>query len=84
VSGRTGKLTTATIIARGPRMVLASGVHDDGRLLAVIFLEGESCFAAGHIDGSFTTHDKTGYIDFKTLAKSYTLSYLLRVGRCQP
>ncbi len=61
-------------------MVLA---QDDGRRLTVIFREGQGCcFKGGFDHASFMTHLTDGsYISFRVLAKSYTLGYLLRIGK---
>lgn len=80
--GRSGKMTNEAHRQRGNRMVLTQGHHGNGNKFCVIFQEGQSCFSSGFTSGSFMMHDKAGdYISFRTLAKSYTLSYLLRIGR---
>jgi hypothetical protein len=74
--------------ARGPRMILTKVAHDNGERIAVIFREGQSCFSSGldeHImvmfRGGFMMKHGESYISFRMLAKSYTLKYLLRIGR---
>jgi hypothetical protein len=62
-------------------MVLAQGEHENGQRLMVIFREGRSCFSAGFGHGDFMMKGATGYTSFHTVAKSYTLGYLLKIGR---
>jgi hypothetical protein len=57
------------------------GEHENGHRMTVIFREGQSCFASGFAHGDFMTKATDGYVSFRTLAKSYTLSYLLKIGR---
>jgi hypothetical protein len=82
MAGKSGKLTNAALRERGPRMILTQGTHDNGQRLTVIFRQGQSCFKDGFGQGSFCTTDGKGeYIIFRTLAQSFTLSYLLNIGR---
>ncbi len=75
MAGNTGKMTMGQVIARGPRMRLLSlyrgeesGVMCRVRIGFVIACEGLLPF---RLSGP----------DFGTYARSYSLSYLLRVGR---
>ena len=68
MAGRTGKMTADALEARGPRMVLGEVRMPDGRGFAVIYREGAEPFLPGN------------YRLF-TWSKSFTLSYLLRIGR---
>lgn len=79
MSGRTGKLTAEALRERGPRMVLCRGDHDNGSSIKVIFREGQEPFESGGAD--FMRRDSNGFISFGRIAQSYTLAYLLRIGR---
>lgn len=81
MSGRTGKLTAEALAARGPRFVLSLAVGRTFRHL-IIWQEGRNPFR-GFVHGDFVvgTDVPHAYISVSTLAKSYTLSYLLRVAR---
>ena len=68
MAGRTGKMTAEALAARGPRMVLAEVRMPDNRSFAMVYREGAEPFLPGN------------YRVF-IWAKSYTLSYLLRIGR---
>jgi len=68
MAGRTGKMTADALEARGPRMVLGEVRMPDGRSFAVIYREGAEPFLPGN------------YRHF-TWSKSFTLRYLLGVGR---
>jgi len=70
MAGRTGKLTRAELNRRGPRLWLLQALTVDSE-----------------IPGFFITRDdeyrraiKLGY-GFRAIAASYSLAYLLRVGR---
>jgi len=71
MSGRTGKMTAEALAARGPRMVLGEIRLPDGRSFAVIYRENAPPFSPAR---------PTPYQSF-VWAKSYTLSYLLKIGR---
>jgi hypothetical protein len=83
MSGRTGKLTTEALEARGPRMVLTqanTGTEETGSMM-VIYKEGFEPFVQFRT-GSFMTRLANGLtVYFGILARSYTLSYLMRVAR---
>lgn len=68
MAGNTGKMTRDALEAAGPRMVL---VH--GRGGCVIFKQGQAPFPHGHAFGYG--------LGFGIIARSFTLSYLLRVGK---
>jgi hypothetical protein len=70
MAGRTGKMTAEALAARGPRMVLGEVRLPNDRSFVVIYREGQEPFRSG--DNSFRLF---------TWAKSYTLSYLLKIGR---
>jgi hypothetical protein len=78
--GRSGKLTNEALHSRGPRLVLAEGEQNDNRFM-VIFREGQSCFSSGFGHADFVMESAGKYTIFRTLAKSYTLNYLLKIGR---
>ena len=80
MAGRTGKLTNDALRSRGPRLVLAEGEQDDKRFM-VIFREGQSCFSSGFGHADFVMESGGRYTIFRTMAKSYTLNYLLKIGR---
>jgi|HubBroStandDraft_1064217.scaffolds.fasta_scaffold594659_2 hypothetical protein len=67
MAGNSGKMTNEAIAARGPRMVLAR-LYRQGWNMLVIYREGQEPFNDGrqHVG---------------VLAKSYSLSYLKKVGR---
>jgi capsular polysaccharide biosynthesis protein len=73
MAGRTGKLTNEALAARGPRMVLARIEHQNGRESYVIHLERENCLRYHGGSASPAT--------LKPVAKSFTLSYLLKIGK---
>jgi len=63
-------------------MILAQGTKDNGERITIIFREDASPFAAQFNHGSFLTDTPTGaYVNFRELARSFTLSYLLKIGR---
>ena len=85
MAGRTGKLTNEALRNRGPRLVLAEGEHENGESMMVVFRENQSCFKSGFGHGSFAmVDDRGGYISFHELARSYSLNYLLNLGRTKP
>jgi hypothetical protein len=66
MAGNSGKMTNEAIAARGPRMVLARvGANGQAYRGLVIYRERECPIK----------------VPFSVLAKSYSLSYLLKVGR---
>lgn len=71
MSGRTGKLTREALAARGPRMVLTILVNQSGLRQQII-----------HRDRQWPViFDKHPYVSSYLIAKSYSLSYLLRVAK---
>jgi hypothetical protein len=68
MAGTTGKMTRAAIRVRGPRMRLLT-FEENGRRCFTVAREGQLPFSADRIP------------DFYTLASSYTLGYLLKIGR---
>lgn len=82
MSGRTGKLTADALRARGPRMVLCRVQKDEGAKSLVIFRAGQSCFAkTNYSDRSIPGNEPGTYYYLSTVAESYTLSYLLKIGK---
>jgi len=69
MAGNSGKMTNEAIAARGPRMVLARVVKGIGRSWLVIYREGQP-----------TVRLRDG-MSLSVLARSYSLSYLKRVGK---
>jgi hypothetical protein len=67
MAGNSGKMTNEAIAARGPRMVLAR-VHRQGWSMLIIYREGQEPWR----------HLQCWHF---VLAKSYSLSYLRKVGR---
>jgi len=67
MAGNSGKMTNEAIAARGPRMVLAR-LYRQGWNMLVVYREGQEPF-------------KDGTVWVGVLAKSYSLSYLKRVGK---
>jgi hypothetical protein len=67
MAGNTGKMTRGAIERRGPRMCLGYMVGDEGYF---IFREGQLPL-------------KNNYYRLRVLARSYSKSYLMRVGRAQ-
>lgn len=85
MSGHTGKMTAAAIDARGPRMVLtqvnrlAGHPHGPKEGIGwVVSLEGKSPFNIPPTKAGWSL-DSWELVRY---AKSYTLSYLLRIGGC--
>jgi hypothetical protein len=71
MAGNSGKMTNEAIRARGPRMVLGEiRPNDESRSLWVIYREGAEPILL----------PSPNYRLFEW-SKSYTLSYLLRIGR---
>lgn len=72
MSGRTGKMTAEALEARGPRFVLATvyRIRRDGTQVSV----GKIIFRE---DASPLNWD----IRFAVISKSFTLRYLLKVGK---
>ena len=68
MAGNSGKMTNEAIAARGPRMVLARLCNTKGVGMLVIYREGQEPF-------------KHGTVWVGVLARSYSLSYLRRVGK---
>lgn len=82
MAGRTGKLTREALQARGPRLVLGGFTHDDDSESKVIWRERESCFSDGVDEASFMRQLPNGhYLSGRAIARSFSLSYLLRVGK---
>lgn len=69
MSGRTGKMTREALAARGPRMVLASIQKPGGPELGLIIFR----------EGQIPINREKGY--YTLLAKSFTLRYLLMLGK---
>jgi len=68
MAGNSGKMTNEAIAARGPRMVLAR-LYRQGWNMLVVYREGQEPFRYESRCWHFV------------LAKSYSLSYLKRVGK---
>jgi hypothetical protein len=68
LAGNTGKMTAAALAARGPRMVLGEIRFSETRSVLIIYREGSVPLLPGN------------YKLF-TWARSYTLSYLLRIAK---
>jgi hypothetical protein len=84
MAGRSGKLTNEALAARGPRMVLACGRHADDSESYVIFREDQSCFHHGggaDFLWRLGSLEQQRYVSFQTVAKSFTLTYLLKIGK---
>ena len=84
--GRGGKLTNEALRTRGPRLILAEveyvkGDHDNPAI-HVIFREGQGCFkATGFSHSDFTFEDAGRYFSVRTVAKSFSFGYLMKIGR---
>ena len=70
MSGRTGKMTAEALAARGPRMVLGEVRFSETKSALIIYREGAIPLAT-----------LLGDYQLFTWAKSYTLSYLLRIAK---
>jgi len=68
MAGNSGKMTNEAIAARGPRMVLARLCTTKGLNMLVIYRDGQEPFIEGK--------QWVG-----VLARSYSLSYLRKVGK---
>jgi hypothetical protein len=76
MAGNTGKLSTEELLKRGPRMRLTS-FYDGTRFLGlVVSREGEAIVNPN-------ARLKHRNLLYRSYAKSFTLSYLLRCGRAE-
>lgn len=71
--GRTGKLMRQALRERGPRMVLAEVEHENGQRMLVVFREHAEPWLF-HCSDFYSGPHRV-----RTIAKSFTLSYLLRI-----
>jgi hypothetical protein len=75
MAGNTGKMTRDAVLERGPRMQLIRAYSGTTPLGFVVMGGRDSAIGLG-----VTKIDRPSY---RTYAESYTLGYLLRIGRAQ-
>lgn len=75
MAGNTGKMTTEALLARGPRMRLCAVYDGYKRLGFVVYRDPDSPIGLGIT--------KLKHPAYRTYAHSYSLGYLLRVGKAQ-
>jgi hypothetical protein len=83
--GRGGTLTNEALRQREPRIVLAEveWIENDGGnpTMRVIFRENQGCFKGIGSGSDLSFHDGERFFNVRTLAKSFSVSYLLTMGR---
>jgi hypothetical protein len=81
MAGNTGKMTTEAVIARGPRIRLTGIYAGTRRLVFVISREGDSIFCPTATARYSEIRSRLGPFTYQPYARSYSLPYLLRIGR---